>query len=528
MADPVTQSPTSQVNTTQLGNAQLGQLQTTDPVANAKATIEDRMEGTGFFGDRTAEDSQAILDTINSLPAEEASQLIKELQAEGKLDDIAAMVTDGTWVVGDGVSQDARLDFFADMAKKVDGEAAAALSQAFGAVGQGSGTAGGKPDSYAGADYAREIGQAMAAHASADDKVAFVEALAPHTVDEGHDSQFNATWTGGEARLGNAQAGAVGEVLGSLSGEHAKEAFKALNSEQMEAVYVASIDARTTTGMGGSPGAPSVNIDTRFDTAGFDRIAAAAASIDSADPESAHIKAQVFAAGTEVIKHVRIDNTVLAYAAGLDPASSQGAVAGMANSLAKIIDSDPHGVVRDLREFVGGPSRPGETRTEDGSALATYAKAMIQSGEEGRGKLGSQLGQIAAGEGQASLTDAFNSQVGGVHETAESLGYFVGAVAAASKSIDENVEEQRKLIGQVFDAGMGVVDKHLPETPVNGMAKDWLKSALESLVNNPGSDLAADLFYAAVPDENGYGTAQSGPYAAFQSSMKAVEDFAKP
>jgi hypothetical protein len=314
-------------------------------------------------------------------------------------------------------------------------------------------------------------------------------------------------------------------VLGSLRGRDAQSGFAGLNGDQMKAVYAASVDKNVsmTGGARVGGGQSGVNTNITYDTRGYDRIAVAAASVPDA-----HVKAQVFAAGTQTIRDTRIDNTVLARMTGISPESSQGAVARMGNSLARIIDSNPQAVVADLSNF-DAKGRAGAISTDGGTPLATYAKAMIQSGAEGRGRLGAQLGMIAAGDGrQANATATFNHQVNERYQTATSLGYFAGAVASASKAIDTDVAAQRELLTGVLQSGLSIVDKGVGNNPMAAIAKDWLGTAMGSLIDNPASDVASVLADAATPTENGYRTDRSAPFSAFEAKLGEVMREALP
>ncbi|MBM6574789.1 hypothetical protein KCP91_00265 [Microvirga sp. SRT01] len=489
----------------------------TDTVAQIKA----HLDGTGFLGVQTDGDIAAIKDLLTALSPADAKRVVADLQRSGTLDTVAAALTDDTMLVGSGLSASDRQGFFASMAKSLDGPGLASLSRAFGKVDQGDGATGGKPDGTDGATYARELGHAVASHATVAAKVDFVGALAKDTTATGHDSQFAATSFGGTIHIGNAQARASGEVLASLRGGAAERGFASLTGEQQKAVFTAAIGARLSAGNGQGPaGNPDYDITL------FRDLSKAAATMG--DP---HNKAQVFAAGADVLRGERIDNQLGATLLGVRADPANKACAGMANSLATIIDSDPSRIINDLASFKTPAAGSGDISTWQGSAVAAYTKQMVLNGDAGQARLGQQVALVAAGSnGATNATAAFNAEVDGHYQTATGLGYLTGAVSASVKSIDSDAAKQRELATNIFQAGLSLVDKADVTGPAASLAKDWLGSAISSLSGTGGTgDIVARLTDAAVPtDTRGYVSAESNPLSAFRSAVTTVSTDATP
>ena len=145
----------------------------TSPIQNAAiGTINDRLQ-TGWFNPVTHGDIKSVADTLQGLNGADAKAVIADLKAHGKLDQIASESVDGSIAGLGGLSTTERSAFFNDMAGKLDGASLADLARAFGKTDANTG----------GARYVEEIGKAVAAHASPDAKVQFVNNLKGATVD---------------------------------------------------------------------------------------------------------------------------------------------------------------------------------------------------------------------------------------------------------------------------------------------------------------------------------------------------------
>ena len=476
----------------------------------ARAEIDKRLDGTGTFGVQTHGDDQAIAQTLAGLSDADANAVIADLQASGKLDDLAQTITSGSLFTG-SLSADERRQFLTDMAGKLDGGNLANLSRAFDTIGGDNGREG--------VGYVQELGNAIAAHSAAQTKVDFVRALGPDTVAAGKGSQFENGWLSRTSYTGNPQAIAVGEVLSSLRGAQAQEAFNALDSNQQRAVFEAAIGKTATH----YTGQESANWTPGYDTRLFTEITGALATMPDA-----HQKAQAFAVGADVMRAERPGNAAIL--TGQNTSEPQRAMNEMAAALGNIIDSDPSGVVNDLSQFRQPPAGSGDVATANGNALASYARVMLESGEGPQGRLGAQMALVAAGsEGQPTRDAAFDHAVDGQYRTATGLGYFIGAASAAARQIKTDNAEQNQLIGNTLASGLTLLDKFGVASKVAAVAKDWVRTATTSLNGAGATDPTQALTDAALPtDAAGNDSSLSNSRSAFLSTLNFVSANARP
>ncbi|ATY33475.1 hypothetical protein CVN68_17135 [Sphingomonas psychrotolerans] len=476
----------------------------------ARTEIDRRLDGTGTFGVQTHGDDQAIASTLAGLSPSDANAVVADLQASGRLDDLAGTVTSGSLFTG-SLSADERNQFFTDMAGKLDGNNLASLSRAFDTIGG--------DDGREGAGYVQDLGNAIAAHSTAQTKIDFVRALGPDTVAAGKDSQFDAGLLSRTSYYGNPQAVAVGEVLSSLRGAQAQEAFNALDSNQQSAVFQAAIGETSTHFTGQRGGNWTPGYDTRL----FGEITTALATMPDA-----HQKAQAFAVGAEVMRGERPGNA--AVLTGQNTSEPQRAMTEMAAALGNIIDSDPSGIVNDLSKFRQPPAGSGDVATANGNALASYARVMLDSGQGPQGRLGAQMAQVAAGsDGQPNRDTAFDHAVDGQYRTATGLGYFIGAASAAARSIKTDNAEQNQLIGNTLASGLTLLDKSGIAATAMAVAKDWVRTATNSMNGAGASDPTQALTDAALPtDAAGNDSSLSDSRSAFLSTLNFVSANAKP
>ncbi len=497
LAGTPTQSPTQPSGPTQQAQA-------------ARAEIDKRLDGTGTFGVQTHGDDQAIAQTLAGLSDVDANAVVADLQKSGKLDDVAQTITSGSLFTG-SLSADERRQFLTDMAGKLDGNNLANLSRAFDTIGGDQGREG--------AGYVQELGNAVAAHSATETKVNFVRALGPDTVAAGKDSQFDNGLLSRTTHYGNPQAVAVGEVLSSLKGANAQEAFNALDSNQQRAVFQAAIGETASHYTGQRSAILTPGYDTRL----FTEITGALATMPDA-----HQKAQAFAVGAEVMRGERLPNA--AVLTGQNQSEPQRAMTEMASALGNLLDSDPSGIVNDLSQFRQPPSGSGDVATANGNALASYARVMLESGEGPQGRLGAQVALVAAGsEGQPTRDAAFDHAVDGQYRTATGLGYFIGATSAAARQIKTDHAEQNQLIGNTLASGLTLLDKFGVAAKVAAVAKDWVRTATTSLNGAGASDPTQALTDAALPtDAAGNDSSLSNSRSAFLSTLNFVSANAKP
>ncbi|WP_066477003.1 MULTISPECIES: hypothetical protein [unclassified Sphingomonas] len=475
-------------------------------VQNATANIDRRLE-TGVLNPVTNGEIKAVVAEITGLKAADADRLIDDLAKSGKLGRVAGEIMDGSPLGLGGLSANERKAFFADMARKLDGQSLATLSDAF--AGTDKRTGGFEPVS--------ELGQAIATHGSPQAKLAYIAAqksdVARGTI---VDSGVGAS----TLRREDAEANAVGLVLGSMRGANAEAAFRAIG-DKLPDVLASSIDARVTTN---ATAGVAVNVAS-WDAKAYGGIMEAAASTSNAD-----LKAQIFDAGVGTLRSVRDVNDVIG---GLTTVGKTQATRTMVDGLTQVINSNTTGVMRELTY---------NAETRDGSDFAAYAKEMLNQGRAA--ELGEQMGRLQVGNAgnENAVERLYRSEI--VANTdqerlpnAGTLGYFVGSVHAAVKSIDADVAAERAMTTAVLKSALTVVDKAKVGGPAASavgttasVAKEWVQFAVSGAIRNESADAGIRLENAALPvdkrtRELGVGDAV---VSAFEDTLATVARLAKP
>lgn len=476
--------------------------------AQATQTVRDQLTDPGWFiwglHDRVMTAAHALTDP--NLPASEANKVIDRLSANGELGDFAAQTLGrGLYSFGGAMSTSERQHFMADMAKKLDGKQLAELSNAFASTDANSG----------GHDYVQELGRAVATHASPQAKLDYIRELAPKTTDKPSYSTFG--FANSATIRGDAEAGAVGDVLGSLTGARAHEGFAMLSSDQRKAVVEAAVGSRFQT-IASTYGTANT---LTYDTSRIGGLMNAAASTD--DPK---LKAEMFAAGADALRPVRDTGNILG---GLTVIGKSAAEQAITNGMTRLIDSDTTGVVRSLAY--------GET-TFDGRALSTYAKQMLNTGQEA--KLGEMMAKLSKGNDlRGDPVARFEQPVAGPSgkprsENAGAMGSFVGAVYKATESISSDEKVQQDMVTAVLKTALTVFDKTKTWGTLAGgvasVAKEWVSYGVKAALSDASSSPATRLERAAMPIDPKTRTVAVGDAATSQFGFKIGETgrMAKP
>lgn len=471
--------------------------------------IKGKLDSSGMFNTVSHGEMNDIRSKLQGLSATDADAVIDELQQQGQLDKLASEAVDGDWFGNGGYSADERRDLFTDLAKKLDGQSLAAVSDAFA-----------KTDGGAdGHHRVTELADAVATHASNYDKVQYVETMKGKVTDGGNWTENHVFST--TSHKSDAEAAAVGKVLTSLKGSvYAADAFKALNSEQLRAVMQTSVDETMTGGMG----TPSVG----WNAEGFTGLMDAAATIS--DPD---LKARIFDAGADTLRGVR---ETKGFAGQPIITGKDDAMKTITEGLTKIIDSDTTGVIRELAY---------NSETMDGSDLATYSRALMESGQEK--KLGDIMAKLQLGNGlnqnpAARLDEVTQVRVatGGSQERRENagaLGYFVGAAYAGAQSWSTDVKKQQEVMTSVLDSALSIIDKAKVGGPAKdavgtaaSVAKEWTHYAVRWALEDPGLAPAQRIERAALPVDPQTKELAVGDDIrnAFNTTLSTVQRTAKP
>ncbi len=446
----------------------------------ATSQIHHALDASGWLHpmthDRVASAVGAL--TSPSLSPADANATIHNLAHTGDLDTLAKDLLGGGSYFGRGaLSTTERGRFLADMAGKLDGKALADLSGALARTDRESG----------GHQYVAELGEAVAAHASPKAKLDYIRALSAKTTDQ---PSYNQLSIGGAAiNYSDAEAVAVGDVLGSMRGAQAAQAFAALTPVQTRAVLTSAIEGKQSISGSLMPGGGSTSVLT-YNASRFDRIMDAAASTGDA-----RLKANVFDAGVSTLRSVRDTNSIFG---GLTVIGQDATLKSMAAGLTRIVESDPNGVMGHLAY---------DRKTFDGGAFSTYAKEMLQSGQQaGLGNIMAhlQLGNDLQGNAITRFEATAPSPSGDIrHPTADALGYFVGAVYKASESISSDVRAQQDMATAVIKTALTVIDKSKLGGPAAGtaasIAKEWVSYAARAAIADPGNSAATQWERASLP-----------------------------
>lgn len=452
-------------------------------------------------------DVNAIAATLGGLNAADARVVIDALRASGKLDQFAREAVDGSILGLGGFSNSERRTFFADMAKTLDGASLATLSRSFAAT---DGRTGGRAQ-------VTELADAVATHASPAAKLAYVNGLKGAVANQ--PTVGEAGFGGSTLRTGDPEAAALGQVIGSMRGANAEAALKALTPAQLDALMRASTDetARIT-----SSGHGHASMTISWDAKRFEGLLAAAASTRDAD-----LKARVFDAAGAQLKAV--DGTHMNL--GSVPVGKREALAAMTGAMTRLLDSDTTGVTRELTY---------NSESLDGTALATYAKQMLQT-SAGQTKLGETMARLQLGNGlNGHAIDRLNDAVtvpGTTQERRENagaLGYFVGAVYRGTQAISADVRAQQELTTAVLKSALTVIDKAKVGGTAGGMAagvaKEWVQFAVREVIRDPGTSAAQQLERGALPINPATGELGVGDDVsnAFNTALDRAMRLAKP
>lgn len=410
----------------------------TDPVSSTVDTIQDNLDQGIFDWDVTHGE---LIDN-NQAIAELTPQQRNEAIAQLSDDDLENWAQEINGLSGD-LSASERQDLFNQLAEGLDAEQLARVVNAF------EGDAG----------SVRDFGNAVADHASAEAKVGFVQEI---------QGGINGDYDVGDGHYGSAEALATGVVLGSLSNDPAAlgQAIDGLSDSQLTAVLEAGL-GRHYIAAGRSY---STFLDPSVTTAVLDAVAGS---------QDAQLKARVFEIGVEQIGTLR-ENT-------LNPVGEDGAVEQLTGSLNNIIDSDPNGVVTQLRTNF---DVTGETMT-------AYNKELLASGNE------TQVREliIQLQQGNDAQANAYrNFEQPGV---AYNVGYYTGSTAAAINEITGDAEAQANMIKNIFGTAFGVAGTAGPAAGVIASVGNGITSAtIDSIVSdvaNDNKDVKQALYELSIP-----------------------------
>ena len=367
------------------------------------------------------------------------------------------------------------------MATKLDGETLALLSDSVAKT------------SMAGANEVDAIGRMVAAHATDVVRADYVTAMTGRNLTDGNGTSATPSGSsflnpGYEIRADDAEARAVGTVLGSIESPAAAErALSALAADP------AKLDAVTASAIGRSQvGYANGNLDTlTHDPTIASRVATTAASVS--DPA---LKAQVFGSIARSSREMG-EGAPLTVESGPDRAAAN---ATLARSLTTLVRSDTNGIVDELQA---------NRSAFDGAEMASYAELALAAGQGG--SLGQVLSDLQLGnDGTGDPARRFygdqldgNPVTNGSPEAAN-LGYFVGSVYSGAAALKADSEAAVQGVETMLDVAATLAGA--APHPAVGTSAGLAKTLIGEAMSSGADDVAAanrveaeTLDRAAVP-----------------------------
>ncbi|MDH5832699.1 hypothetical protein [Luteimonas kalidii] len=451
-----------------------------DPVGDAVNTIKDNLSESWRDWDVSHGDLTENSQVLASLTPEERNEVIGQL-GDGDLDKWADEIH-GT--IGD-LSASERQSLFNSLADGLDAEQLARVTAAFE----------GHDGSVA------ELGRAIAERAPATVRVEYVERMAAQT-DSGDTLQIDAGLGYASSTQADPQAIAVGEVLASLSDDPASfdRAVAALNDSQLSSVLESAAGGSLTTVSGGH-GASATTVD--YDPGLLADIVTAAARSDDAAT-----KARVFEVAAGQLQDIQDAGGLFTPYVG-----QSDDVAAVSDALGTLLDSDPNGIVTQLRTNAD-PS---------GQAMVSYTAGLLASGQEDRVR--DTIVRLQQGnDGSGNAYDAFQDPV-----VSRNLGYFTGATAAAINNVTSDREAQADMVKNVFGTGFGAAGAANPAAGViasvgNGITAQTIDSIV-SAVAEGDKELKQALYELGIPRDASGAINDDGPgYDSYNAAFAAVAE----
>lgn len=450
-----------------------------DPVNDAVNTVRDNLSEGWTDWDVSHGDLLENNRVLAGLTPEQRNEAIAKL-GDGDLDKWADEIH-GT--LGD-LSASERQDLFNTLAEGLDGEQLARVTAAF--EGRGGSIA--------------ELGQAIADRAPATVRVDYVERMAgqttsgdQHNIDVGL-GYSNSTRTDPEAI-------AVGKVLASLSDDPASfdRAVAKLSDKQLDAVLESAAGSSMTTVSGGYSSSTSVDYDPAL-LAGI--VNAAARSDDAAT------KARIFEGAADQLQDIQDAGGLFTPYVG-----QKDDISAVADAMGNLLDSDPNGIVTQLRT----------SNDPSGQAMVSYTAGLLASGQEDRVR--DTIVRLQQGnDGAGNAYDAFKDPV-----VSRNLGYFTGATAAAINDVTSGREAEADMLKNIFGAGFGAAGAANPAAGViasvgNGITAQAIDSIVDAVAEGD-KELKQALYELGIPrDASGAINDEGAGVDSYNAAFAAVAE----
>lgn len=449
------------------------------PVDDAVSTIQDNLSEGWTDWDVSHGDLIENNNVLSGLSPGQRNEAIGQL-SDGDLDKWADEIN-GT--LGE-LSVSERQDLFNTLAEGLDGEQLARVTAAFE----------GHDGSIA------ELGRAIGERAPATVRVDYVERMAEQTT-SGDKLDIDAGFGYASSTRGDPEAVAVGEVLSSLSDDPASfdRAVAALGDDQLEAVLESAAGGSMTTVSGGHASSTSVDYDPGLLA---DIVNAAARSDDAAT------KARVFEGAAGQLQDIQDAGGLMTPYIG-----QSEDVSAVADAMGNLLDSDPNGIVTQLRT----------NNDPSGQAMVSYTAGLLASGQEDRVR--DTIVRLQQGnDGGGNAYDAFKDPV-----VSRNLGYFTGATAASINNITSDREAQADMLKNIFGAGFGAAGAANPAAGViasvgNGITAQTIDSIVDAVADGD-KELKQALYELGIPRDASGAINDDGPGVdSYNAAFAAVAE----
>ncbi|MBX7483497.1 hypothetical protein [Qipengyuania qiaonensis] len=437
--------------------------------------IRQLTQDNGLLGTSRNGQMQEVRDILDGLSPADRNIAISQL-SDADLQALADDVNAGGILGAQGLSADEKRDMFVDLARGLEGDQLARISEAFDD----------RADVIA-------LGDAVATHATAEVKVDFVAATADRTTD--NPTTDHVSIGSSYSQNGDADAVAIGSVIASLNGNASavNRSLASLSDDQLQAVATA--------------GAGQVNFYSRAGVSislSPDRLtdfldAAATAS-------SAEQKGRAFEAGATTLNAIGQDTGFGVINPELGTTSE-----AIQASLTRILDADTNGVLRYL-----------ETADRTGGALSAYTTQTL-SQDGGQEQIGRLIERVQQGNGLNQTPQSrFETLENGHYRNAQVMGYLSGAIQVGITKNAESAREQAELVTGIFSEVVGLGTGNLPG-PVGSTIGVLTDQVMDQIVDELASsgDLSSAMYELTFPTDTGTSRPYEGPAEADYDSASS-------
>lgn len=301
-----------------------------------------------------------------------------------------------------------------------------------------------------------------------DDQQAFANSYANKASDANVENIINGTL--GKVTTNERSASIVNELIGGLKGNQQAidRVLGGMSQNQIDALVKEGVQHELhshASPYGG--GSVYTTNDPKPLAAVLDAVS------DSNDPE---LKAKFFESAANQLATLENSGSLLAPTMGKDADAKV-----IRDALTDLLKSDTTGIMKEL-----------ETGFRNGKGISSYAKSMLNAGEET--ELGNIIARLSKGNDLTQVPlDRFSAQVPGTdgkphYNNAQTLGYFAGGLFSGAKQITNDRAKQADMIKNVFGtvagaAGTANIPAGVASSILNGLTSEIVDSVTDSMNN---------------------------------------------